>query len=84
MKQIVVIEWLDSGLYLDEGWAPQEDYLRELTLDRMTVITSGILMHEDEEMIVVATSYDPSHDTYYGAQVIARSNVISVRVVEKR
>lgn len=72
------VVWLDSGLHKDLGWASADEYLRDAGLASMTVITVGMLMHEDPDIVVLGLNHDPNHDTWIAAQMIARANVISV------
>lgn len=75
----VSVTWLDSGVHIDHGWASAEKYCESTGLNGMTVHTVGILMHEDEDTVMVGLSYDPTHDTWFGAQLIARQNIIVMR-----
>lgn len=73
----VAVRWLDSGMHIDKGWASLEDYRANTETARMQVVTVGILMHEDDETILIGQSFDPAHDTWVGGQLIVKENVIS-------
>lgn len=63
-------------MHLDLGWAPASRYIEKAS-EGMTndVVSVGYLMAADEDIVVLAPTYDRDHDTYYGAQVIAREAV---------
>ena len=73
----VAVKWLDSGMHIDKGWASLEDYRKDTETSRMTVVTVGILMHEDDQTILIGQTYDPSHDHWVGGQLILKENVVS-------
>jgi hypothetical protein len=77
LPRLVHVEWVDSGLNIDHGWASKDKYLENTEKKRMLVDTVGILMHEDEEKVVVALSHDQNLDTWYSAQLILRESIIS-------
>ena len=72
----VAVRWLDSGMHIDKGWASLEDYRKDTSTQRMTVVTVGILMHEDEETLLIGQSFDPAHDHWVGGQLIVKENII--------
>jgi hypothetical protein len=74
---LVSVTWIDSGTHIDHGWEKKEKYLEGLT-PKNTVQTVGIKMHEDEETIVVALSYDLVRDAWYGAEMILKQNVLAI------
>lgn len=69
------ITWYDSGMHLDEGWATADKYTEDIDLDRLLVVTVGMLMHEDDDVVVLGLSYDPAHENWYGAQLIMKLNI---------
>ena len=73
--QVDIIRWLDTGLAGSDGWKDKAFYMREGKCSE--VISAGLLVHEDEEVVIVANSYDPDNDLYVNAQVIAKSAIIS-------
>ena len=70
---IVTVEWLDSGLQLDKGWATRDTYIASAHL--AVVYTTGYLMHEDDDIIVVSPTYDPKAGHFFAAQVIDKASV---------
>ena len=57
--QKVEIEWVDS-LDVSDGWETIEHYIEE---GAMIICTSvGYLIHEDEDIMILAMSHDPSNE----------------------
>jgi hypothetical protein len=77
-SQLVSVQWTDSGMHVDHGWDTLDKYRQDLSPGSTRVQTVGILMHEDDEIMLIGLSYDPTHDKYYGAQMILKSNVLSI------
>ena len=75
--QVEVIRWLDTGMALAEGWKKAGFYASQANLTRMEVVTVGLLVYEDDDVVVVANSYDREHDAYVNAQVVAKVAIIS-------
>lgn len=80
---VEVIKWLDSGLSIADGWQTIEFYREAGRLDRMYAYTVGMVFHEDEDVVLVAQTYDPKHDTYINAQAIAKANITDRTVVDE-
>jgi hypothetical protein len=78
----VYIKWLDSGLFIADGWEPVAQVLPKARLTGMTCTTIGHLVHEDDEVVVVGLSHDESNEAIYGAQVIARRNVLEFKYLD--
>jgi len=74
--KLVHVQWRDSGIHVDKGWAGLDQYMANLSADSTLVDTVGILMHEDDDILMIGMSYDSFHDTWYGAQVILKSNIV--------
>jgi hypothetical protein len=75
VPRAVSVLWLDSGLHIDHGWASAATYKEGADLSRMTVLTVGLLMDENEDRILVGLNYDEAHEAWIGAQAIARSSI---------
>lgn len=75
---IIQVVWVDSGVHIDHGWAEKKKYLEGTGIENMVVTTVGILMHLDDDIVMVGLSHDEANDTWYGAQVIAMSNVVDI------
>jgi hypothetical protein len=73
---IMLIKWVDSGLHIDHGWDTKEKYLEGIDSECTHVITTGFLMFEDDIHIILGQSYDPTHETWYGAQLIVKTNIV--------
>jgi hypothetical protein len=73
--RMAYVRWIDSGMHSDYGWAPAEKYIENADLHRMECVTVGIIMHEDEDIIVVALSHDPAHDKWISAQLIHKQSI---------
>ncbi len=78
VDRIVKVTWKDSGLHIDYRWAKLEKYMADASPFLSEVETVGVVMHEDEDIIMLGMSYDAVHDTWYGAQVILKQNVIAM------
>lgn len=76
LPPIIVVRWIDSGMAIDRGWARRERYIADVRIDRMIAQSAGYLMHEDEHVLVLSTTYDPAGETFYGAQVITKASIL--------
>jgi len=74
------VTWTDSGTFHSDGWQTKEKILSKLGIG--TVVSVGLLFHEDDETLFLALSYDPDHDTYYGVQAIQKSSILSRNELE--
>ena len=77
-NSLISVQWTDSGMHINHNWASLDEFKKNIGPDTTVVQTVGMLMHEEDEYILVGQSYDPTHDTWYGAQMILKSNVVSV------
>lgn len=79
----VEIRWIDSGTaYSDNQWEHREHIMKTATLHEMSTV--GWLMGEDDFAYFVGLNYDSVSDKFFGAQVIAKSNVVSVTRLRAR
>lgn len=76
------IEWLDSGLSNDTGWMSKIEAVESSRLSN--VLSIGYLLHEDDECYILVRSSALSFEKYYGVQVIAKKNVVSVKRLRER
>lgn len=74
---IVAVEWIDSGLHIDEGWATLDVYRSVARGWNGTVTTIGFPIYEDDERVVLALSRDHQRDHYFGAQLIWQRSIVS-------
>jgi hypothetical protein len=75
----VLVRWIDSGLFISDGWQQLTEVIGQATGSNMTVTTIGHLIHEDDEIVVVGLSLDKDNDAVFGAQTIAKMNIIEYR-----
>ena len=76
------IEWLDSGLNRVNGWETLPQILSDT--DLCTVRTMGYLIHQTDDAYFFAHSKTTTLDKYYGIQVIAKKNIISMKQLRER
>lgn len=69
------VEWVDSGLHIDEGWASLDVYRSVAKEWDGKVTTVGFPIYEDDECLVLALSRDHQRDHFYGAQLIAKAAI---------
>jgi hypothetical protein len=75
--QVDVIRWLDTGMAVAEGWKSPDYYASQAKTARMEVISVGLLVYEDDDVVVLCTSYDREHDAYVNGQVIAKAGILT-------
>jgi hypothetical protein len=78
-KELRLVRWIDSGMHIDHGWAPSSTYLDGAEVSRMEVTSVGIVMHEDDDIVVLALSHDPAHDKWISAQLIHRPSIVEMQ-----
>lgn len=66
------IVWKDS-YSIEDLWHPTSDY----TSEPRVIITAGFLVHEDDEYITVATTYDPDSETFGNGIAVLKACVLS-------
>lgn len=75
--RIVEVEWLDS---VSEGrWHPKDDAIREATRDVMLHRSVGYLVHETDELILLAGSRGEDGANVADTMQIPRVAVLQVR-----
>lgn len=74
--KILQIDWLDSGMHIDHGWAKTAVYLESAAKWNGKVTTTGALLYEDDHVIVLGLSRDVQNDSWYGAQLIYKNNIV--------
>ena len=73
---IEYIRWLDSGTHLSDGWMKLEVVQQQAKASLQYVETVGHVVHEDDEVVVLGLSIDEANSTVFGAQVIAKGNIV--------
>lgn len=79
--RVEVVRWLDSGLAMSDGWQPVEYYKERALTEAMEVVSTGMPMHEDDEVLILAGTWDPALNQFLNAQVIAKKNILRRRAV---
>lgn len=77
----VSVQWIDSGIHIDDGWAPIAEYIAKAASQMGEVETVGTLIGVTDDALIVGLSVDGKNDTVFGAQVIMRSNITVVSVL---
>lgn len=72
---MLAVEWIDSGMHIDEGWAHLDVYRSVAKKWDGTVTTVGFPIYEDDERLVLALSRDHEREHCYGAQLIAKVSI---------
>lgn len=75
------ITWMDSGVHIDHGWGPRQSFMDAVSKQGMTVISVGMVMHEDDDVVLIGQTYDPGRDSWIAGQAIAKSNIIERRAL---
>jgi hypothetical protein len=79
----VDVRWIDSGTaYSDGQWEHRDKIMKSATLAEVSTV--GWLMGEDDYAYFVALNHIPGTDSFYGAQVIAKSAVTSITRLRAR
>lgn len=76
MKAEIVV-WCDSGMMIDKGWQNVDFYIHQACNWKGEVTTIGSPIYEDERVLILGLSFDAVHDNWYGAQLIAKHDIIS-------
>jgi len=77
IMKIVIVEWIDSCGY-GLSWEKREPW----TEKPVKCITSGFLLHEDEESVFIVLSL--SKDTYTHGEAIPKSCITRMRTLVVR
>lgn len=67
---LLQIDWIDSGMHIDHGWAKTLVYQESVNKWNGGVTTVGTLLYEDDHVIVLGLSHDVQNNSWYGAQLI--------------
>lgn len=74
---VVEVQWLDS---VSEGrWHAKDDVIREATYDAMLHRSVGFLVHETEELILLAGSRGENGVMVADTMQIPRSAILHIR-----
>lgn len=74
---MVKIGWLDSGMVINQGWITLQDALDKIAdfPDIMHAETVGYMVHEDENVVIIAQTLDMGAGVLMNAQVIAKDSI---------
>lgn len=76
-KGLEVIRWRDSGMHLaSEEWTSITRVRAQVSIAGMEVTTVGMLVHEDDDVVILGLSVDESSDTVFGAQAIWKACIL--------
>jgi hypothetical protein len=72
-KGLELIRWRDSGMHLaSEEWTSITRVCAQAVTSGMEVTTVGMLVHEDDDVVVLGLSIDESGGSVFGAQAILK------------
>lgn len=72
-----VIRWRDSGMHLaSEEWTSITSVRAQAVVAGMEVTTVGMLVHEDDDVVVLGLSVDETGGTVFGAQAILKACIL--------
>lgn len=77
----MMVIWRDSGMQISEPWASTEVYKSYIRDWNGEVTSVGMLLHEDDSVLVLGLSYDPAGDHWFSAQLIYKPDIIERRVL---
>jgi len=78
------IDWTDSGMHIDEGWAHLDVYRSVAREWTGSVTTVGIPIYEDDRVVVLALSCDQGNGMVFGAQLIQKASISYRTTLEQR
>jgi hypothetical protein len=74
------IRWRDSGMQLaSDEWTSLTTLRARSVASALEVVTVGLLVHEDDEVVVLGLSLDKPGNSVFGAQLIWKSAIIERR-----
>ena len=72
-----VIRWRDSGMHLaSDEWTPITNLRARAVVSGMEVTTVGMLVHEDDDVVILGLSVDEAGGTVFGAQAIWKTSIL--------
>jgi hypothetical protein len=76
-RKIHYIKWIDSGISIHDGWSDINTILKTIEPLKKAIETVGILIKEDEDWIILAT-------TTHNGQINGGFGVYKKNIVERR
>ncbi len=72
-----VIRWRDSGMHLaSDEWTSITNLRARAVVSGMEVTTVGMLVHEDDDVVILGLSIDEAGGTVFGAQAIWKACIL--------
>ena len=81
MKKAEYVEWRDSGMFQADGWQKRWEFTQAKGDLHTPARSVGFVLHEDKDTLILSTTHDKAHDAYFGAQFIAKSNIVKRKKV---
>lgn len=79
-KGLEAIRWRDSGMQLaSDEWTPITSLRARSAIAGMEVITVGVLVHEDDDVVILGLSIDEAGGSVFGAQAIWKACILERR-----
>ena len=83
-KSLEAIRWRDSGMHLaSDEWTPMANLRAQAAIAGMAVTTVGVLVHEDDDVVVLGLSIDEAGGNVFGAQVIWKASILERRDLDQ-
>lgn len=79
--RVELVQWLDTGLAVNDGWMDTSYVVSRAHHLARPVTSSGIVMHEDEEAIVLAGAYAKDTGQWLNAHAILKSAIVGRRTL---
>lgn len=81
-RSLEAIRWRDSGMHLAaEEWQPLTRLRARPVANAMEVVTVGMLIHEDEDVVILGLSIDEAGGSVFGAQAIWKPAILERREI---
>jgi hypothetical protein len=79
-----VIRWRDSGMHLaSDEWTSIANLRARAVVSGMEVTTVGMLVHEDDDVVILGLSVDDAGGTVFGAQAIWKACILERRGLDQ-
>lgn len=76
-KGLEAIRWRDSGMQLaSDEWTPITNLRARAVVSGLEVITVGMLVHEDDDVVILGLSIDEAGGSVFGAQAIWKASIL--------
>jgi hypothetical protein len=83
-RGLEVIRWRDSGMHLaSDEWTSITELRARSVLSGMEVTTVGMLVHEDDHVVILGLSIDEEGGSVVGAQAIWKASILERRVLDQ-